>query len=319
MKFSVIIPTYNRSNMLAGAIASVRAQSFNEDEYEIIVVDNGSKDDTCATVDRLNQTGGKQVLYVYEAEPGLHFARHAGARIASGDILVYIDDDVLVSTNWLYEYSKAYATLNPDSAGGKILIRWDREPPSWIIPFEPVLGRLDFGKETRLLQPGQYINGGNFSIKKDRLFQIGGFNPDQIGDILIGDGETGLCKKIYQAGWRVAWCPGALIWHCQFVDKNGTLSDLKRRFSNNGVCFAYQQYREGKQNKYKLIYLAIKSTKRVFFSKIRAIKYYLYKSDAYFSHELSASYYWSIVKFLIRLSYDCEIQKMVLHNNWINE
>ena len=175
MKYSVIIPTYNRSKMLAEAIASVRAQSFNKDAYEIIVVDNGSKDDTRETVDRLNRDGDKQILYFYEAEPGLLYARHKGARVASGDILLYIDDDVIVSPKWLDEYSKAYAELNPDSAGGKILIQWDRTPPEWVYSYEPLMGKLDYGPSTCLLQPPQYICGGNFSIKKSKLFEIGGF------------------------------------------------------------------------------------------------------------------------------------------------
>ena len=70
------------------------------------------------------------------------------------------------------------------------------------------------------------------------------FNPDQVGNWLFGDGEIGLCRKIYMAGLNMAWVPDAIVWHRQFVDRNGTLNDLKRRHINNGISSAYAYYQE---------------------------------------------------------------------------
>ncbi|MBM3157602.1 MAG: glycosyltransferase, partial [Chloroflexi bacterium] len=69
VKLSVIIPTLNRHELLRDAIASVRSQTFPTDQYEIIVVDNGSTDGTRELVERVNQDGGKPIRYVYEPRP----------------------------------------------------------------------------------------------------------------------------------------------------------------------------------------------------------------------------------------------------------
>jgi glycosyltransferase involved in cell wall biosynthesis len=319
MRFSAIIPTLNRCDMLADALLSVRTQSFPDNEYEIIVVDNGSTDGTRELVERLNQDGGKPIRYVYESRPGLHWARHAGARAAQGEVLAYTDDDAVAHPDWLKELARAYTELDADCAGGKILIRWDQEPPAWVIRYEDVLGRLDYGPEMRLLEPDQYINGGNFSIKRERLYETGGFNPDQVGDYLLGDGESGLCQKIHQAGWRMAWVPDALIWHRQTVDRNGTLSDMKRRFANNGVCGAYGYCRGTRCRKRHLLRRAAQTALRALDRKLRALKHRSAQDSAYYRHELDAAHLWGQSHYYLRLVWDAGLRELVLREDWINE
>ena len=316
---SVIIPTLNRCQILASALASVRTQSFPADEYEIIVVDNGSTDGTKELIERLNQDGGKPICYVYEAQPGLHWARHAGARAAQGAVLAFTDDDAIAHPDWLKELARAYTELSADCAGGKILIEWDREPPAWVIPYEGVLGRLDHGPEMRLLEPGQYINGGNFSIKRERLFEIGGFNPDQIGDYLVGDGETGLVRKIHQAGWRMAWVPDALIWHRQTVEKNATLADMRRRFANNGICSAYAYYRQTRCRRHHLLGRAAGTALRALYWRLRALKHRYARDVAYYQYELTTAHYWGQSRYYLRLAFDAGLRELALREDWIND
>lgn len=91
-RFSVIIPNYNNADTLARAIESVLTQSYAA--HEIIVIDDGSKDDSRAVVARF----GAPVIYVYQENAGVSAARNHGARIATGDWLAFLDaDDVYLA------------------------------------------------------------------------------------------------------------------------------------------------------------------------------------------------------------------------------
>jgi glycosyltransferase involved in cell wall biosynthesis len=303
--------------MIADAIDSVSRQSFPSSQYEVIVVDNGSTDDTKDIVCQFNRETAPPVRYMVERRRGLHWARHAGAKAARGDILVYTDDDAIASENWLRELARAYRDFDADCAGGKILIRWDRDPPRWIVPFEPYLGRIDHGPGMRLLEPGQFINGGNFSIKRQRLYEIGGFNPDQIGDRLIGDGEIGLCRRIHSAGWRMVWVPDALIWHCQTVSRNATLADLKRRFANNGVGQAYEYYRQTRCRRRHLLHRSASELLRSIGLKTRAIRRMPARDRTYYECELRAAFEWGQAAYFGRLFISSKLRRIAFRENWI--
>ena len=319
MLFSVIVPTFNRIALLVETLSSVKSQKFNTSEYEVIVVDNSTPKDDCHKVEEIVHQFGEQFKYVFESRQGLHWARHAGAKVAKGEILVFIDDDVIVDQNWLAELKLTYLEMNADCAGGRILIKWDRQPPDWVLPYENVLGRLDYGPEKKFLLPGSYINGGNFSILKARLFEIGGFNPDQVGEYLIGDGETGLCDKIHKRGWKMVWVPKAIVLHIQFVDKNGTLKDIKRRYWNNGVCKAYNYYRSHKPSSFILslmvIYRLMNCYKKILVGNIFRI---LAKPVRYYQYEVEAAYLEGEGLYYLRLIRDMEVRKMALMDNWID-
>jgi glycosyltransferase involved in cell wall biosynthesis len=319
MLFSVIVPTFNRVNLLVGTLSSIKSQELDSSEYEVIVVDNGSSKDNRQKVGEIVRHYGEHIRYIFEPRQGLHWARHAGAKAAKGVILVYTDDDVIVDQNWLSELKHAYIEMGADCAGGRILIKWDRQPPEWVIPYEDVLGRLDYGPERRFLLPGSSINGGNFSILKARLFEIGGFNPDQVGEYLVGDGETGLCLKIHDRGWRMVWVPKAIVSHIQLVEKNGTIGDIKRRYWNNGVCKAYNYFHMHKASaiilSLKASYSLIKSFKEILVGNILR---FLARPYHYYHHEVKAAFLEGEGLYYLRLIFDVELRKLASLENWID-
>lgn len=101
--FSVIIPAYNRAGIISRAIQSVLDQTCND--YEVIVVDDGSTDDTNEVlkpwIDR------NQIRYIYQHNRGVCAARNAGASMAQGEYLVFLDSDDAVEPSWLYDYAEA--------------------------------------------------------------------------------------------------------------------------------------------------------------------------------------------------------------------
>lgn len=101
-RVSIIIPTRNRAAILARCLAELPAGTRGLESPEVIVVDDCSKDDTKKTVEQFCSVTGWQVHYLSQDRPlGANAARNAALKIARGEIIVLIDDDVFVSAGWL--------------------------------------------------------------------------------------------------------------------------------------------------------------------------------------------------------------------------
>ena len=173
MKISVIIPTYNRSHILPMGLRSLLTQNFNFNDFEIIVVDNNSTDDTKQIVEQFIRENPQMVVrYILEQRPGSGYARNTGAKNTQFDILSFSDDDVIFSPQWLSEISHIFEINNQICAvAGKIIIQWDELPPDWIIPYEPLLGKQDYGDLIRF-DKTIYINSGNLRHKTRSVHKI---------------------------------------------------------------------------------------------------------------------------------------------------
>lgn len=207
LTISVIVPTFNRAASLRKALRSILDQEFPKDKYEVIVVDNMSSDNTQEAFNKFEKIASKSGLstqYLREKRKGLMYTRHAGAKVARSALLGFIDDDCLCSREWLYAIEKAFKKFDADAVGGKVLVKWDGTPPEWVRKYETYSGTLDLGSESRLLSKDEGIIGGNFCIRRDRLFECGGFNPGQLGDYLVGDSETGLVLKMHDRFFKIA-------------------------------------------------------------------------------------------------------------------
>jgi len=217
---SVAIPTYKRSDFVLDALQSVTKQQTGF-AYEVLVLDNGCDPALQTEVERIDQSAKIPVHYITVPEIGLHQGRHAGAREAQGEIVVYVDDDVIVPSDWLEALLKPYADPRVACVGGKTVPKWEVEPPAWLQQFggngSGYLSLLDLGDKTLELAWPEGVYGCNMSVRRSVLYAVGGFNPDAIGDRrqiwLRGDGETGLHKKIYDAGYKVIYEPQAWLYH----------------------------------------------------------------------------------------------------------
>lgn len=216
---SVIVPTYGRPSYLRDSLASLLVQDFPSASYEIIVVDNKPTGEIRKIIQELPQDQRRFTRYVEEKQVGLHNARHAGAREAHGEILVYVDDDVIVQPKWLASIIQPFSDPQVACAGGKVIPKWEAEPPDWWSGLSNTyLSLLDLGEETKELHWPEGVYGCNMAVRRSVLFEVGGFNPDVIADTraqwLRGDGETGLHKKIFDAGYKVIYLPQSWLYHC---------------------------------------------------------------------------------------------------------
>ncbi len=215
-KVSAIICTHNRDRYLGLAIDSLLQQDFPE--FEIIVVDNASTDQTREVVEA--RQGDTRVKYVYEAVTGLSVARNTGAKAAQSEILAYLDDDAIASPVWLSSLYEAYkANEKLAIAGGKVTLLWTDgiTAPAWLSDgLAGNLGAYDLGDSVvYITQPGLTPRGLNYSIRRAFLEQIGGFDPNlgRVGKNLLSNEELHMTNLALHSGWQVAYLPSALVAH----------------------------------------------------------------------------------------------------------
>jgi glycosyltransferase involved in cell wall biosynthesis len=243
MMFSVIIPTYNGIETLRQSLPTWMSQTLPDEEYEVLVVDNCSTDGTKDVVERMI-VDKDNFHYLYEPRQGSTAARHAGVREAKGNILVFADDDGLFNPECLERIQEVYdGNSECEAVTGKIELLWDEEEPDWIEPYRFMLGELNLGDE---IQYGYdiYLNGGLMSVKRGTFERLHGFNPDLVGKHLIGDGDTGFVKKLFEEHCLIGYTPFAVMQHMQKVAIHGSESGLARHFYNNGTAEAYAFYRK---------------------------------------------------------------------------
>jgi glycosyltransferase involved in cell wall biosynthesis len=118
MLLSVIVPTRNRVDTLCLVLDSLCRQTLSQSEFKVIVIDNGSIDDTCEMVRRFQQRIA-HLYYYYDASPGLHVGRHRGFQEAQADILVYADDDIEAFPSWLQTIRESFEDGEVALVGGK--------------------------------------------------------------------------------------------------------------------------------------------------------------------------------------------------------
>ncbi len=185
---------------------------------------------------------------VPEPAPGLHEARHRGAREAKGDLLVYIDDDVRVCAGWAAAIVAPFTDPGVACVGGPVAAVLEGEPPPWLDQFDSwYLSALDLGPERRELRWPEGVNGCNLAVRRRALLAVGGFNPDAFADPamvwLRGDGEGGLQRKFRDAGLRVFYEPAARVGHL-IPHARLTPEAFVRRARLEGISASFTALRE---------------------------------------------------------------------------
>jgi glycosyltransferase involved in cell wall biosynthesis len=246
VRLSLVIPTYRRPDDLMRCLESVQSQTLQD--FEAIVVDNSPEAAMRASIEASNASARVRARYVHEPRLGLHNARHAGARAALGDVLVFTDDDAVYDPGWLEAYVRGFeAHPNMAAASGRVLPLWEETPPEWLCnavqadpTMFPPLSLLDLSPEFRLTPDG-ILFGVNMAIRRDILFSAGGFNPEIFGDRWLGDGETGLNRKLWARHELIGYLPDALVHHGVGPERM-TLAYLRRRQANDGACDVYARF-----------------------------------------------------------------------------
>jgi len=246
MHLSVLIPTRNRAALACGLLDSLAQLPAVPWKWEVIVLDNGSTDDTAERVKQKQAELPIDIRYVLEPRPGLHEGRNRGALEARGKYLAYLDDDMVLAPTWLQgvdllEEGKA------DAVVGRIVPKWEAPPPQWLTRmfeggvFGP-LALLDLGEFP--IETGHFY-GCNLFLPRQTVLDFGGFHPDGMPKELLqyrGDGETGLWLKMKAAGKKLWYAPLAIAYHIVPTERM-TLEYMKQRAYNQGISESFSELR----------------------------------------------------------------------------
>jgi glycosyltransferase involved in cell wall biosynthesis len=262
---SIIIPTRNRAQSLQEALRGYGCQDLSPESYEVLVVDNGSTDNTNQVVEEISASH-PHVRCVREERPGLHFARHCGAKNAIGEILLYGEDDMEVRSDWASSMLDCLADETVHAVTGRVLAKWNGEPPAWMQHLDKsFLGVLDLGEGTFEVPADSSIRGGNLAIRRESLFGVGGFNPDGFPKDrwhYRGDGESGLLSKLRQAGHRVLYTSRATGLHNVPLGRL-TPDYVRDRFHMEGISRSFAVCRDVQGRKLRLLADAVISCLRI--------------------------------------------------------
>lgn len=217
---SVILCTYNRDRYIYNVLRSIVNGDLPRSEYEIVLVDNNSSDNTKGECQRFVADFPDVVLrYCFEEKQGLSHARNCGITNAHGDLLVYVDDDAIVNKEYLSTYADFFKR-NSDAvaAGGPILPQYDGcEEPDWMSHYtrQLVTGKLYLGEKEREFPGDAFPGGGNAAYRKSVFDAVGLFNVElgRKGNSLIGAEEKDLFDKMTSRGMKFYYLPTAILYH----------------------------------------------------------------------------------------------------------
>jgi glycosyltransferase involved in cell wall biosynthesis len=219
MLVSVILPTHDRARRLERTLASFTGvRVAPEQPWELVVVDNGSRDDTPAVLARMAVVL-PPLPSVCEPGLGVSRARNAGVRAARGDLVLFTDDDVDVNPEWLGAYVKA-AGRWPTAAyfAGRIDAEFEAPPPRWVTEQRGALSAMlcerDLGPSERRLGPDEYPFAPNMAVRR-AAFAHAAFD-ERLGlrgrDRIRGS-ETSLFRALGRQGAWGVWAPSARVRH----------------------------------------------------------------------------------------------------------
>ncbi len=232
VKFSIIIPTFNRKDLLEMCLRSLLAQNFPADEYEIIVIDDGSDDGTEALLVRYSKDNAS-LRHFRTDHSGPGRARNKGMEEASGKFIVFTDDDCVVGRDWLKKLEKEFSRSGADAVGGSITNPTDRYIAwaQYLLNFSSWLpkGRKRYVKD---------IPTANICYRREAV-EGHRFPGRTIGAVYE---DTLFNHALVEEGKKILFCPDIMVWHHTWEQDYG----LRKFFAiqkKAGMGFLLRGYR----------------------------------------------------------------------------
>jgi GT2 family glycosyltransferase len=198
---SVVVPTHDRADYLAVTLDSLNAQEFDS-PYEVIVVDDGSRDDTAGVARRAN------AMYIrHFPARGVNAARNEGARAASAPLIAFVDDDVYAAPGWLRALVRgAHEHPDAEAFGGPIRARFEGPAPRSCGRELPPITTLDLGTTDR---EAQLVWSANMLVRRAALARVGEFDES----LPTGGDEEDWLRRLRANGGKVVYLAAAGLDH----------------------------------------------------------------------------------------------------------
>lgn len=226
--FSIIIPTYNRLDLLSNCLGSIATIDYPFDKFEVIVVDDGSKTPLDEVVLSF-QTKFKLSL-IKQTNSGPALARNRGANNATGDYLVFIDDDSIVSKNWLRELNRIVLEKPDCAIGGAI----ENGLPNniYATASETIVNYL-YSQLNRDPENANFFVSNNLAVPKNNFLLVKGFDTN-----LEMSEDREFCKNWLAASFKLCYAERVVIYH---KNRTGFKSYWKQQFIYGRGAYRFNQ------------------------------------------------------------------------------
>ena len=218
-RISIVVCTFNRQEMLRGALGSLtNLRTEPEFDYEVVVVDDGSTDETARVVHSVMDTSVVEIRYIRQENRGIAGARNTGVFHARGSWVAFFDDDELADPDWLVHLLAAAKSSGADCVGGPALLQLPRQSGA-ILPqtIRRLLGENPVMREQ--LPEGRWSvdvrrrqnampGTGNALVRRDLFDRIGCFS-----DVQRYGEDLQFFRRAQKCGARFASAPNAIVHH----------------------------------------------------------------------------------------------------------
>jgi GT2 family glycosyltransferase len=216
MDISVVLGTYNRAASLEAALNSFASIDIPPDlTWELLVVDNNSRDATRRVVEEFAKRAGFRVRYVFEGRQGRSAALNSGIAEADGEIIVFTDDDVLLHRDWLLNLKRTFDQFDCEAVAGRVVPLWNHPKPDWLeMDGQFAVTNFEMGDEFKEIRNPPL--GANSAFRRGVFARHGLFRLD-LG--VSGDRHTITCddtefgERLIRAGEKIVYCPTAIVYH----------------------------------------------------------------------------------------------------------
>ena len=202
---SVVVATYNRAPLLAPLLEGLRAQTLDRDRFEVVIVDDGSSDESAALLEDERDRGGLDLRVIRREENGgLAVARQQGWHVARANLLAFTDDDCVPGPAWLAE-GIAAAERSPGA-----IVQGRTDPRRKDLERMSPLKR-PFTRTLEIPRPDPHVQTCNVFYPREVLERVGGL--DTVGFARLAGDDADLAWRAIAAGAEVTFAPDARVEH----------------------------------------------------------------------------------------------------------
>ena len=229
---SVVVCTYKRVDFLVKCLVALAEQDFPKNEYEIVLINNNSPDNTDQVCrEFIASNPSLHIQYYIETQQGLSYARNRGIELSKGEIVIFLDDDAIARPGYLQKMNLFFDTYPQAVAcGGRIYPLFESERPKWMSKYLLSLtASINMGDQVKKFSRKKYPVGANMAFKKFVFEKYGMFdvNLGRRGDNLEGSEEKAIFYQLYRDNICVYYVPDAIVDHA-IPDKRLTYDYFKR-------------------------------------------------------------------------------------------
>lgn len=285
---SVIIPTYNRKETLKESLQSLFNQSLSKDQYEILVIDDGSTDITQAVLSEMSRQSPVKLKYFYQQNKGPGAARNLGIRQAQGELIFITGDDIIATDNLLKEHLDSHKIHRGIAVLGKTEWHPDIELTEIMNYISQSGHQFEYKKISDPFNlPYNYFYTSNISLPKSWFEQVGYFD-EEFPYASFEDTELGY--RMSQKGLRIIYNERALAYHKHRIELMN-FCERQRKAGESGYIFYLKHPELAKTLRIDRNDM-MRNLKMLYFRTLSAIFKFL---------RFKRAYYYALLKYYYRL------------------